>query len=67
MDQNEIPHDPRHLGVPPGASKVISEPMVRSAQTVHLFCIKISTIAKWIETRFHLGLVTKESHWVDPK
>ena len=32
---NEIPHDPRHLGVPSGASKTISEPMVRSAQTVH--------------------------------
>ena len=25
---NEIPHDPRHLGVPSGASKMISEPMV---------------------------------------
>jgi hypothetical protein len=23
MDQNEIPHDPRHLGVPSGASKMI--------------------------------------------
>ena len=26
---NDIPHDPRHLGVPLGASKTISEPMVR--------------------------------------
>ena len=35
MDQNESPHDPRHLEVPSGASKMISEPMVRSTQTVH--------------------------------
>ena len=33
---NEIPHDPRHLGVPSGASKTIAEPMVRLAQTVRL-------------------------------
>ena len=33
---NEIPRDPRHLGVPSGASKTISELMVRLAQTVHL-------------------------------
>ena len=26
-----IPHDPHHLGVPSGASKMISEPMVRLA------------------------------------
>ena len=31
---NEIPHDPRHLGLPSGASKTISEPMIRLAQTV---------------------------------
>ena len=29
---NEILHDPRHLGVPSGVSKTISEPMVRFAQ-----------------------------------
>ena len=29
---NEIPRDPRHLGVPSGASKTISEPMVRLAK-----------------------------------
>ena len=29
---NEIPHDPRHLGAPSGASKTISEPMVRLAK-----------------------------------
>jgi hypothetical protein len=34
MDQNTIPHDPRHLGLPSGASKTISELVVRSAQTM---------------------------------
>ena len=43
---NEIPHDPGHLGVPSGASKMISEPMVRSAQTVHRSFVKISTLTK---------------------
>ena len=43
---NEIPHDPRHLGVPSGASKTISEPMVRLAQTVHLSYINTNTISK---------------------
>ena len=37
---------PRHLGVALGASKMISEPMVRSTQTVHLSCVKISTISE---------------------
>jgi hypothetical protein len=45
MDQNEILHDPRHLGVPSGASKMISEAMARSAQTMHLSYVKISTIS----------------------
>jgi hypothetical protein len=36
IGSNEILHDPRHLGVPSGASKMISELTVRSAQTVHL-------------------------------
>ena len=27
--QNEIPHNPRHLGVPSDVSKTISKPMVR--------------------------------------
>ena len=39
---NEIPHDPRHLEVPSGTSKMISEPMVRSVKTVHISCIKIT-------------------------
>ena len=30
---NKIPHDPHHLGLPSGASKMISEPMVRLAKS----------------------------------
>jgi hypothetical protein len=60
MDQNEILEDPRHLVVPSSASKMISEPMVHSVQTMHLSCVKISTISKQtnqapIEPR-HLGV-----------
>jgi hypothetical protein len=58
MDQNEIPHDPRHLGVPSGASKTTSEAMVRSAQTVQLSCVKISNIFERSRSSFHLSLVT---------
>jgi hypothetical protein len=54
--QNEIPHDWNHLGVPSGASKMISEPTVRSVQTMHL--VKISTISKRTKMSFHLSLVT---------
>jgi hypothetical protein len=67
MDRNEILHDPRHLGVPSGASKMISELTVRSAQTVQLSWIKISTVSKWTETSFHLSLITQEYHTVHPK
>jgi hypothetical protein len=51
-------HDPRHLGVASGASKTISKPMVRSAQTVHLSFVNISIISKQTKTSFHLSLVT---------
>ena len=36
MDRNELPLEPRHLGVPSGATKRISKSMVRLAPTVHL-------------------------------
>jgi hypothetical protein len=36
MDQNEILHDPSHLGVPSDASKMISELTVRSAQYIQM-------------------------------
>jgi hypothetical protein len=44
---NWIKHslEPRPLGVPSGASKTISRPTVRSTQTLHLSCFKISTIS----------------------
>jgi hypothetical protein len=58
MDQNKIPHGPRHLGVLSSVSKTIFEPVVSLAQTVHLSCVKISTISKRTEFNFHLSLVT---------
>jgi hypothetical protein len=57
MNQNEIPLDPLHLEVLSGASQMIYEAVVRSAQTVHLSCIKITTIFEWNESSFHLSLV----------
>ena len=51
-DRNEIPLDPRHLGVPSGASKMISEPMVCLAQTMHLSCTNTNTISKWTDQDF---------------
>jgi hypothetical protein len=44
MDKSEHPLEPRHLWVPSGASKRISEPKVRLAQTVHLSCIDTNTL-----------------------
>jgi hypothetical protein len=41
--------DWHHLWVPSGASKMISKPMVRSTQTMHLSCVKISTISEETE------------------
>ena len=66
-DRKEIQHDPRHLGVPSGASKMISEPMVPSTQTVHRSSVKISTISKWTKTSFQLNFVSYEYHRVRPK
>jgi hypothetical protein len=41
MDQNERPVEPGHQGVPSGLSKMISEPEVHLALTVHLSCIQM--------------------------
>jgi hypothetical protein len=41
--------------------------MVHSAQTVHLSCVKISTISKRNKTSFHLSLVNLEYRLVRPK
>jgi hypothetical protein len=58
-ERREIPHDPRHLGVTSGSSKMISKTMLCSTQIVHLSCVKISTISKRtvlsLEPR-HLGV-----------
>jgi hypothetical protein len=35
--------------------------MVHSAQTVHLSCVKISTISKWTESSFHLSLAPRST------
>ena len=42
----ELLLEPRHLGVSSGASKAISELMVRLAQTVHLYCTDTYTVSK---------------------
>jgi hypothetical protein len=67
MDRNNIRHDPGHLGVLSGVSKKIFEPVARSAQTVHLSCVKNNTISKRTETSIHLSLVTNEYHQVHSK
>jgi len=46
MDRNELPLEPRHVGVPSGASKMISEPMVRLAQIMHLSYPDTNTVYK---------------------
>jgi hypothetical protein len=50
-----------------GSFKMIFEPMVCSVQTVHLLCVKISTISNRTETSFHLCLLTYEYHSVHLK
>jgi hypothetical protein len=46
---------------------MISEPMVRLAQTMHLSCIDTNTVSKRTEMRFHVTHVTQESHLVRQK
>jgi hypothetical protein len=46
------------LRVPLGASKAISEPMLRLAQTMHLSCTHTNTVSKRTETRFHTTHIT---------
>jgi hypothetical protein len=67
MDQHELLFDPRHLGVPFGVSKMISEPMARSSQTVRLCYAMINTISRWTKMSFHLTHVTYEFHQVCQK
>jgi hypothetical protein len=50
--------EPHHLGVPSGVSKMIYEPKVYWAQTVHLSCTKTNTVSKWTKMRFHMTHIT---------
>jgi hypothetical protein len=43
-DRIELPLEPRHRGVPLGASKMISEPKVCLAQVVHLSCTDTNAV-----------------------
>jgi hypothetical protein len=65
--RNELPLVPRRLGVQLGASKMISKPMLRLAQTVHLPGTETNTISKWIETCFHLTYITYKYHRTFPE
>jgi hypothetical protein len=67
MDRTELPLEPRHLGVPWSASKMISMTMVCSVQSVHLSCTDSNTISKQTKTRLHMTQVTYEFHQVRPK
>jgi hypothetical protein len=49
-----FPLDPCLLGVQSRAPKMISEPVVHLAQTVHLTCVKINSISKWPQNEFPL-------------
>jgi hypothetical protein len=57
-DQNEFPLELCHLGVPSGASKMISKPMACSAQTMHLSSIKIVRISKRNKIRLYMTHLT---------
>jgi hypothetical protein len=67
MERNKLPHEPRHLGVPSGVCKMISEPMVCLARTVHLSLSDTKTISKRAKKRFHMTRVALEFHRMDPK
>jgi hypothetical protein len=67
MNWVKHPLELRYLGVLSCASKMISEPIVCLAQTMHLSCADTNTISKWTKTRFHVTHVTLEFHRVCPK
>ena len=50
-----------------GVCKMISEPMARLTQTVHLSCTDTNTVSKPKEVRFHMTHVTEEFLRVHPK
>jgi hypothetical protein len=67
MEQNELPLDARHVGVPLGVPKMISTPVVHSALTTHLSCTEINTMSKQTRNGLYLTDVTKVYRWVRPK
>jgi hypothetical protein len=67
MDRNELPLEPCDIGVPSGASKMLSELMVHLAQTVHQSCTDTNTVSIRTEMRFYMTHVTYEFHQVRPK
>jgi hypothetical protein len=58
MDRNELPLERRHLGVPSGASKMIPDLMLPSAQTMLLSCTDTNTVSKHTKTRFQITHVS---------
>jgi hypothetical protein len=50
-----------------GASKMISEPVVCLAQTVHISCTDSNTVSIRTEMRFHMTHVIEEFYQVCPK
>jgi hypothetical protein len=63
MDQNELLVEPRHQGVPSGSSKIISEPKVPLAQTMHLSCIQMDRNEIPHDTR-HVGVPSSASKMI---
>jgi hypothetical protein len=57
-NRNELSYEPRHLVVPSSASKMISEPMMRLAQTMLLPCTDTNTVFKRKEVTFHMTHIT---------
>jgi hypothetical protein len=67
MDRKKLPLEPRHLGVPSGASKTISERILHLLQTVYLCYTDTKTISKRTEMGFQMTHITSEFHRVRPK
>jgi hypothetical protein len=55
---NELPHQPRQQEVLSDVYKMISEPMVRVAQTMHLSCTDTNTVSKRTEAIFYKTHIT---------
>jgi hypothetical protein len=60
-DSNKVRLEPNDLGVSLGSSKTNSEPMVHSAQTVHLYCTDTNTVSKQTKTRFYTTHLPRSS------